>query len=276
MAGCLDSVLRQEGGSYEIIVVDNGSQDGSAEMVKLRYPRTSLIATNHNLGFSRAQNQALGLSRGRYILMLNPDARIVETNALAKLVAFADSEPKVGVIGLRVLNNDGSLQFSARRFPTLRAGLFRNTFLGRLFPKNKYVAQYLMADWDHNEVRDVDWVSGAAMAIRREALEQIGPLDERFFMYCEDVDFCYRAHQNGWRVCYFPQSTVTHRIAAASDLAQVRMIYHFHRSMRLFFNKHYAREWLFYTRMIVLVGLAARAGSFIALNLIKRLLRIRT
>jgi GT2 family glycosyltransferase len=273
LAGCLESVLRQEGVSYEVIVVDNGSRDGSAEMVASRFRQVLVIANEDNRGFSKAQNQALKTSQGRYVLMLNPDARMMEPDTLARLVAFGDSEPRVGVFGMRILNSDGSLQFSARRFPTLGAGLFRNTFLGRLFPRNKYVKDYLMTDWEHSEVRDVDWVSGAALTVRREALDNIGALDERFFMYCEDVDFCYRAHQEGWRVCYFPMSTVTHRIAAASDLAQIPMIYHFHRSMLMFFNKHYARTWPIHTRLFVMCGLVGRMTSFIALNILKRALR---
>ncbi|MDO8588029.1 MAG: glycosyltransferase family 2 protein [Armatimonadota bacterium] len=270
LANCLESVFAQEGADYEVIVVDNGSRDGSADMVASRFPQVRLIANKDNRGFSRAQNQALAASRGRYVMMLNPDARIVESDSLAKLVAFGDSEPQIGVIGVRILNVDGSLQFSARRFPTLGAGVFRNTFLGRLFPKNRYVKEYLMTDWKHDEVRDVDWVSGAALTVRREALEDIGSLDERFFMYCEDVDFCHRAHGKGWRVCYFPRSTVIHRIAASSDLAQIRMIYQFHRSMRLFFQKHYSSGWPLHTRLIVLLGLTARMSCFIALNMIKR------
>jgi len=256
--------------SYEVIVVDNGSRDGSAEMVRSRFAGARLIANDDNRGFGRAQNQALKTFAGRYLLMLNPDARMAGTDCLARLISFADSEPKTGIIGIRILNPDGSLQFSARHFPTLGAGLFRNTFLGRLFPKNRFVRQYLMADWNHDEVRDVDWVSGAAMAVRREALEDIGLLDEAFFMYCEDVDICYRAHQKGWRVCYFPQSVVTHRIGAASDMAQIRMFYEFHRSMRLFFYKHYASEWPFYLRLVVTLGFAARAGVFIGIYLIRR------
>jgi len=273
LAACLESITCQEGVSHEIIVVDNGSGDGSAEMVRTRFPQVNLIANDDNRGFARAQNQVLQASTGRYVLMLNPDARIVESDALAKLVAFGDAEPLIGIIGVRILNVDGTLQFSARRFPTLGAGLFRNTFLGRLFPKNKYVKDYLMTDWTHDEVRDVDWVSGAALAVRREAMEQIGILDERFFMYCEDVDFCYRAHEKGWRVCYFPGATVTHRIAASSDLAQVRMIYQFHRSMRLFFNQHYARTWPIHTRLFAYVGLTARMTCLVGLNVVKRALR---
>ena len=272
LAGCLDSILGQEGVSREIIVVDNGSRDGSAEMIERDYPQVQLIANAENCGFARALNRALKAARGRYIFALNPDARIIGPDAMVKLVEFLDSEPKVGIAGIRVLNSDGSLQFSARRFPTLGAGIFRNTFLGRLFPKNRYVKQYLMTDWGHDEVRDVDWVSGAAMAIRREVMDGVGLLDERFFMYCEDVDICYRARQGDWRVVYFPRAAVKHRIGASSDLAQARMLYQFHKSMWLLFGKHFARDWPLYVRPLVMAGLAARGLYFITINAVQRVI----
>lgn len=274
LAGCLDSVLRQQGVGFDVVVVDNGSSDGSAEMVKTRYPQAVLIATSDNKGFAGGQNEAFAFSRGRYILLLNPDARMIGDDVLANIIKFGDSESKVGIFGTRILNTDGSLQFSARRFPTLGAGIFRNSILGRLFPRNRYVKEYLMTDWDHDAMRDVDWVSGAAMVLRRAALDDIGPLDEGFFMYCEDVDICYRAHEKGWRVCYYPGATVTHKIAASSDLAQVRMIYQFHKSMLRFFNKHYARTWPVHKRLFVLLGLTFRCTAFIAINVVKRALRM--
>src|SRR2546421_256364 len=130
---------------------------------------------------------------------------------------FADATPDAGIIGPKLLNRDGSLQYSCRSFPNMGAGFFRNTPLGRLFPKNRFTQDYLMSDWDHSTVRDVDWVSGAALLIRREVLEQTGGFDEGFFMYCEDVDLCYRAHELGWRVVYYPDSVIYHMIGRSSD-----------------------------------------------------------
>jgi hypothetical protein len=130
-----------------------------------------------------------------------------------------------------VLNRDGSLQYSCRRFPTLGAGLFRNTYLGRLFPHNKYAQSYLMTEFDHKSVRKVDWLSGCAMFIRRSVLDKIGLLDERFFMYCEDVDICDRAWKAGFEVVYVPQAIVTHAIGHSSDKAFEKMNRAFHAAL---------------------------------------------
>jgi GT2 family glycosyltransferase len=172
----------------------------------------------------------------------------------------------IGIIGPRIENPDGSLHHSARRFPTLGAGLFRRTPLGRLFPKNRFVKEYIMADWKHDDTRDVDWVSGAALIIRRKAIEDIGLLDPGFFMYVEDVDWAYRAKKHGWRIVYYPIAKIVHRIGAASDQAPIRMIYHFHRSMLRFYLKHYAKSWKLLFVPIVIAALTARAMFFIILT----------
>ncbi len=262
----VESVLAQEGVDFEVIVVDNASSDGSAEHIRSRFPQVILIENNQNLGFGRAQNQAIDVSRGRYVMLLNPDAHLPEHDTLAQLVAFADANPTVGIIGPRIHNPDGTLHHSARRFPTLGAGLFRRTPLGRLFPNNRFVREYIMSDWSHDGVRDVDWVSGAALMIRREVIENIGLLDTGFFMYCEDVDWAYRAKENGWRVCYFPMVKLVHRIGAASDQAPVRMIYHFHRSMFRFYMKHYAKGLKILLALFAFAALSARAVFFIILT----------
>ena len=146
---------------------------------------------------------------------------------------------EVGILGPKLLNPDGSLQFSCRRFPTPAAALFRNTPLGKLFPNNRFTRDYLMSGWSHNEPRDVDWVSGAAFCMRRSLCEQLGGFDERFFMYLEDVDLCYRAKQKGYRITYFPEAIITHAIGRSTDRAAEKMIRQFHRSMLLFYRKHY-------------------------------------
>jgi len=266
LARCLESVFAQEGAGLEVIVVDNASSDGSAELVSERFPQVKLIANDKNAGFSRAQNQAIAESRGRYLMLLNPDAFLPERDVLAKLIAFAEENPDIGIIGPRMENPDGSLHFSARRFPTIGAAVFRRTPLGRLFPKNRFVRGYIMSDWAHDEPRDVDWVSGATVLVRRRFIQSVGLLDTRFFMYCEDVDWAYRAKQRGWRVCYWPLARVIHRIGAASDQAPVRMIYYFHLSMFRFYLKHYAKGWRALLAPLVLLGLAARAMFFIILT----------
>src|SRR5207248_8704645 len=186
-------------------------------------------------------NRAVPESPGRYVLFINADTLVTDC-ALERLLDYADQNPDIGIIGPKLLNRDGSLQYSCRSFPNLGAGFFRNTPLGRLFPKNRFAQDYLMQDWDHATVRDVDWVSGAALIIRREALEQTGGFDEGFYMYCEDVDLCYRAHEKGWRVTYFPDSVIYHLIGRSSDQVPTRATYYFHTSMYRFYKKHYAAK----------------------------------
>ncbi len=257
---CLTGIFAQETPiSLEVIVVDNRSTDGSVQMLRAEFAdRVTLIANSDNRGFGAGHNEAILQSAGRYVLVLNPDSTI-STDVFAPLVAFMDANPDIGVLGPRILNPDGTLQFSARRFPSMIAGLFRHTVLGRLFPKNRFVRRYLMVDESHDSTIDVGWVSGCAMLLRREMLDEIGLFDERFFMYCEDVDLCCRAHNipradgSHWRVVYYPEVEITHRIGAASDKNPIEMIKQHHRSMLLYFLKHNAgRPKILLTPFVIL------------------------
>ena len=248
--------------TYSVWVVDNASSDGSAGMVRAEFPQAHLIANPDNAGFSRANNQAIARTDSRYVFLLNSDAS-VHPGALDRLVAHADAHPAVGVAGPKVLNPDGSLQFSCRRFPSLGAGFFRNTYLGRLFPHNKFSRDYLMNDFDHAETRPVDWVSGCAMLIRRELLQSIGALDERFYMYCEDVDFCQRTWESGAEVVYLPEAVVTHAIGRSSDKNADQMIIEFHRSWYEYERKRHPDASVL-RRAAVYSGLWLRAAVRIA------------
>lgn len=251
----------------ETIVVDNASSDGSAEMVAREFPQVCLIRSQTNEGFSGGTNRALAGMDAPYALLLNSDAA-PHPGALSALLDFADATADAGIIGPKVVNPDGSLQYSCRRFPTFAAGLFRNVYLGRLFPGNKPAADYLMQDFDHASVREVDWVSGCALLIRRTCLEAIGPLDaQTFFMYCEDIDWCLRARKADWRVVYFPHALVTHVIGRSSDKAAERMIIAHHRSMWRFYQKHravFAPQVPLPLRPLVPVGIFLRVAVRIA------------
>ncbi|BDI32316.1 glycosyl transferase [Capsulimonas corticalis] len=224
--------------NYEVWVVDNASTDGSAEMVRSEFPDVKLIANTENVGFSKANNQAIAASQSRYVFLLNSDA-FAHEGAIDTLVSYADAHPQAGIIGPRVLNADGTLQFSCRRFPSLMAGFFRNTFLGKIAPQNKYAAEYLMWDISHDRDQSVDWISGCAMMIRRTLIDRIGALDERFYMYCEDVDICRRTWEDGFEVVYAPQAVVTHIIGRSSDNNAEKMIVEFHRSWYEYDLKHH-------------------------------------
>jgi GT2 family glycosyltransferase len=237
---CLDTLPRgAQTTPLEVFVVDNGSSDGSPAMILDQYPHVTLIGNPDNVGFAHANNQALRVCQGDYALLLNSDT-LVHPGALDALVAGMEAHPQAGIGGAKLLNPDGSIQYSCRRFPTFATGLFRNSALGRFFPQNVQVRDYLMTDFDHASIIEVDWVSGAALCIRRQVLEEVGLLDEQFFMYCEDVDWCYRAHLADWQVLYFPDAVITHVIGRSSDQAVERMVRAHHHSMGLYFRKHYA------------------------------------
>lgn len=240
LRACLGSLITAsaEPQAIETVVVDNASSDGSADMVAAEFPTVRLIRSVTNEGFSGGNNRAFDGLTAPYALLLNSDAACAP-GALDALLEFADRAPDAGIIGPKVVNPDGSLQYSCRRFPTFAAGLFRNVYLGRLFPGNKPAADYLMQDFDHASVRDVDWVSGCALLIRRDCMQEIGLLDaDTFFMYCEDMDWCLRARNANWRVVYFPDTLITHAIGRSSDRAAERMIIEHHRSMWRFYKKH--------------------------------------
>ncbi|MBV9852744.1 MAG: glycosyltransferase family 2 protein [Armatimonadetes bacterium] len=250
--------------TYEVWVVDNASDDDSAAMVRSEFPQVHLIANTENLGFSRANNQAIAASDSRFVFLLNSDA-VVHPGALDALVVFADAHPQAGILGPLVLNPDGGLQFSCRRFPSLGAGFFRNTFLGRFFPNNRFARGYLMGDVDHSRPRPVDWVSGCAMLIRRDFLDGTGTLDERFFMYCEDVDLCWRCWRAGREVWYAPEAVVTHAIGRSSDKNADRMIVEFHRSWYEFDKKRHPG-----LRPLRRAAVAAGLGLRAAVRILKR------
>jgi hypothetical protein len=256
----LASVLNAGPGlGLQVVVVDNASRDGSAEMVRRRFPGVTLIESGENLGFARGYNRAAAESAGRHLLMLNPDT-LVHPGALQSLVAFMDAHPRAGAVGPRLLNSNGSLQYSCRRFPTPRAALLRNTLLGRLIGRDRFTRAYLMADWDHRTPREVDWISGAAMCIRRQAWQEVGGFDEDYFMYAEDMDWCLRAHRLGWRIHYLPEAVITHRIGRSSDQRPLAMVAQFHRSMARFYRKHYAGGWPWGLRWLPVAGIWLRAG----------------
>lgn len=261
LAAALGSIVQQNWRhEIEVIVVDNHSLlDDSAAMVRRDFPQAKLIENAHNIGFSAGNNVGARQARGRYLLFLNPDT-IVHENAFDILVDWMDAHPEVGACGPKLLNSDGTLQPSCRAFPSFGAGLFRNTLLGRLFPNNPWSRGYLMQDFHHDKEQPVDWLSGSALMVRRKALEAIGGgWDEDYFMYCEDVDLCYRLKSADWPRFYVPQATITHRIGASSDWAQGAMIRRHHASMLRFYFKHYARGAALLLAPFAVLGIGVRA-----------------
>ena len=239
---CLRSVLasqRFSGLAAEVIVVDNASSDGSVEMVRAEFPQVRLMANEENLGFTRANNQGIAASRGRYVLLLNPDTEVIG-DALGAMVDYMDVHPDVGALGPMLLNPDGSVQSSRRRFPTLATALLESTvFQWELSRDNRVLRRYYVLDRPDDEVQEVDWVTGACILMRREAIEEVGPLDEGFFMYSEELDWCRRARERGWKVVYLPTARVIHYGGKSSEQVLPFRHIQFQRSKIIYFRKHY-------------------------------------
>lgn len=268
---CLRSlVTRHSSLVIEVIVVDNASSDRTVEMVRREFPQVTLISNDENLGYTKANNQGILQSRGKYILLLNPDT-IVREGALDALIEFAEANPQAGIIGGKLLNPDGGIQRSARSFPDIGAGLFRNTLLGRLFPKNPFVRRYLMTDFSYDEVHEVDWVSGAAMLVRREVFDIIGLLDEGFWAYCEDVDFCWRARQVGFKVLFCPNAVIVHKIGRSSDQRLVQSLIQHHKSMWRFYLKNYRQRYSLVLSPLIGLGIVLRLTGALMRVVVHRL-----
>ncbi|RLC85667.1 MAG: glycosyltransferase family 2 protein [Chloroflexi bacterium] len=237
---CLLSILASsQTCKFEIIVVDNASTDGSVEMVRAELPAVHLIANTENRGFPAANNQGLAIARGRYVLLLNPDTEVVG-DALATMVAFADAHPDVGMIGPQLLYADGSVQSSRRRFPTLATGFLESTWLERYAPR-RLLERYEFLDQPDDVVQDVDWLYGAALMARREAVEQVGPMDEGYFMYSEELDWCRRFRDTGWRVVYLPAAQIVHHEGKSSEQVVAARHIHFQTSKVRYFRKYHGR-----------------------------------
>ncbi len=260
---CLASVLDSEGVKLNVCVVDNASRDGSAAMVAAEYPQVELIANDDNVGYPAANNQGLMfLGFGpqpsdvapRYALLLNADTE-VPADGIQKTVQFADDHPKAAVVGPRLVRPDGSLDLACRRsFPTPGVSACRLLGLSRLFPRSRLFGRYNLTYLSEHETADVDSVVGAYMLVRREAIEQVGLLDEAFFMYGEDLDWAYRMKAAGWRVYYYPEVTVLH-VKRASSRQNPRAQVEFWRSMEVFYLKHYAAETSRWLHMLILAVL---------------------
>lgn len=225
--------------NVEVIVIDNNSDDGTTEMVRTSFPAVRLIANKVNRGFASANNQALAIARGRYILFLNPDAELVN-DALWQMYKFIQEQPLVGLIGPELKNDDGSLQRSCRRFPTFWSAFIVLLKLHNFFPNNFSVRQYYMWSFKHQTIRRVDQVMGACMMVSRNVLDEVGYFDERFFIFFEEVDLSKRINEAGYIIFFYPEAVVRHRRSSAFQQRRVLWRqWHFAKSFRRYFWKHH-------------------------------------
>lgn len=234
---CLTSVVGSAPGtSADIIVVDNASTDGSVEMLRAEFPQATLILNDHNRGFPAAINQGLAAAQGRYVLLLNPDTEVLD-DALAVLIRYLDAHPDVGIVSPQLLYPDGGVQSSRRRFPTLLTLFLESTWLEPLAPRS-LLRRYYVLDQPDEATLDVDWTMGAAMLARREVVGQVGEMDEGFFMYSEELDWCRRIKAAGWRVVYHPAARIIHYEGKSSEQAVPARHINFQRS-KVYYTRKY-------------------------------------
>ena len=252
--------------SFETLVVDNGSNDGTAEWVEnqiatAKYPLLKLIK-NQNTGFAHGNNLGIRQAAGKYVLLLNPDTQ-VEPDTLETMVGFMEERPEVGISGCRVQKPDGGLDLACRRkFPNPWNEFARLFLLSR---KN-----YNLLDRDENLPQQVDSVMGAFLLIRRSVMEKIGLLDESFFMYGEDLDWCWRCKAAGYQVWYYPKAKITHFKGSSSKKAPFRALKWFHDAMWIFYRKHYAGQYPFVLNWLVWLGIYGRLAALVILNAFKK------
>jgi hypothetical protein len=243
LKACLGSIYTNTKDiSFEVIVVDNNSSDESIRMIKSDFPQVKLIENKTNAGFTKASNQAINITRGRNIMLLNPDTEVID-NALNKMVRFLDSRRDCGALGCKLLNTDGSLQRSCRTFPTLEVMLYSALFLDSLFPKSRLFGKYFMTWWDFNETREVDQPMGSALMVKKEVLDKVGLFDENIFIWFDEVDLCYRIKKAGFKIFFTPEAQIKHHLSQSfKQWKSVPQIFKgsvtWRKSRNYFFKKH--------------------------------------
>ncbi|RFB81077.1 glycosyltransferase family 2 protein [Methylovirgula sp. 4M-Z18] len=238
---CIDSVYSTISDvKFEIVVIDNGSTDGSVAMVRREFPDVILIANTRNVGFAAANNQGFAIALGRHILLLNSDT-IVLDGAIQKTVAYSDAHPDTAALGCRVLNPDLSLQCSCFMFPSLLNAFLFSTYLYKLFPKSRFFGREQMTWWPRDDAREVDVVTGCYMLVRREAIDEAGVLDDGFFMYAEETDWCYRFRAKGWKNRFMPDAQIIHFGGASAVKLGARRAQIANASFVRYMRKHWSK-----------------------------------
>jgi GT2 family glycosyltransferase len=262
---CLGSIERSRGAlDVETWVIDNASTDGAADFVAAEHPAVKLVRNDDNVGFARAVNQALAGARGRHVMLMNPDSEAL-ADALPEMVRFMDAHPRAGIATGRLENPDGSIQRGCRRLlPTPGRLFWRLTGLPLIFPRSRLVADYNLTGHPEDRAHPVEAVSGAFLVIRRETLNDIGPRDESFFMYGEDLDWCARARAAGWEIMYHPGARVVHLHRASSRKNRARTIRALHEAGEIYYRKHLAADRPWIVGALVTASLRSRAAILLA------------
>jgi N-acetylglucosaminyl-diphospho-decaprenol L-rhamnosyltransferase len=251
------SLASLRGTGAEVVVVDNSSTDGTPEIVRETFPEARLLE-QENRGFGAGNNAGMRVASGRYFLLLNPDAWLTD-GALEKLVAFAEEHPDAAVVGPRLLNPDGSLQRSVRGYPTPWRIATEYFFLRKLAPRSRALNSLFGAGFDHESVREVDYLFGACLLVRREAVDSVGGFDEDFFLMSEETDWCYRFRQAGWSVFFYPGAEAYHVVGASLNPARFKDVVRGHLQ---FLSKHHGTRVAERARRVMLWGLRLRGVLF--------------
>lgn len=260
---CINSIYKTvDGIEFETLVVDNSLRDDGIKIIKKKFPEIKLIQNKINVGFARANNQAAKLAKGDILLFLNPDIILTE-GAVTNMVTYLKSHKEIGVLGPKILNMDKTLQYSCRSFPDVWTGLFnRYSLITKLVPNNYFTAKYLLTDFDHNEVREVDWVSGSCMMVSRDIFTKTGLFDENYFLFNEDVDLCKNMVNSGYQTVYYPSAKVYHKITSSNNKVDSTIIIKRHLGMSYYFKKHHYKN----------IGIRCFVNFFITLRCFSQLL----
>jgi N-acetylglucosaminyl-diphospho-decaprenol L-rhamnosyltransferase len=253
---CLRSIEQREAKiAMEIIVVDAASSDGTVEMIEAEFPEVVLLPQTENVGFPRGNNIGLSHAQGNHLFLLNPDTEIIG-DSLSTMLDYLNDHPEVGALGPQLLNSDGTVQSSRRRFPTLATGFFESTWLEGL--ATGLLRRYYALDLPDEAIAEVDWVVGAAIMVPRKVYNQIGGMDEAYYMYSEELDWCRRIKAAGWRVVYFPHAKIIHHYGKSSEQAVTSRHINFQRAKLRYFRKHHGRLAATLLRVYLLFGYACQ------------------
>jgi GT2 family glycosyltransferase len=267
---CLASVMRQSRpDDLEVIVVDNASSDGSPQAVSEGYPTVQLIANDGNYGFAKANNIGIRASRGEYLFLINSDV-VVSDGCFDKSIEYMDQHPEVGMLGPKILGVDGKVQRSCMGYPSLWNTLCRALALDSLFPRSRLFGSHLLTYWNHDDTRPVDVINGCFWVLRRSAMEQVGLLDERFFFYGEDVDWCRRFNLKGRKVVFFSEAEALHYGGASSANAPVKYVIEMQRANYQYWLKHHSRAAAYTFLLITLLHHALRVAAEVAVYPLRR------
>ena len=267
---CLKSVYEHTTGiDFETIVIDNASADGSAAMVKAEFGQVILIENHDNRGFAAANNQGMKIAKGRYVLLLNSDTVVLD-GAIQKTIAFADQHPEAAVVGCKVLNPDGTLQPSCFMFPSLLNLFLATTYLYKIFPNCRFFGREQMAWWNRNDIRQVDVVTGCFMLVRQTTIEQVGPMDDEYFMYAEETDWCWRFKKAGWKNLFYPDAKIIHLGGQSSMQIRSKSLIQLRLGILQFFYKNKSRPYYILAGILISLFFLFRIPLWWIMSIMKK------